>query len=311
MAQVSQLRVGHLHRFGRGLLLRVQRHRPVVRSTRMDTTCTMDGRVFVVTGATDGIGKHTATRLAEAGATVVLHGRRENRGAKAVKEIRAKTGNDNLEYFNGDLSSISQIHKLAGQIGSKYKKIDCLINNAGVYEPSRLLSEDGYEMTWAVNVLAPFLLTSLLLDNIRAGTKPRIINVSSVSQTEGGGILDFDNLQHEKGYNAHSAYGLSKLCAVCFTYDLAERLQHEGITVNTLDPGTVNTKMLTAGWGCFGIDVSTANNEFHLATDASLEGVTGKYFVGGTERRSCAITYDVETRAKLWKVLEEQTAARF
>jgi len=267
-------------------------------------------RVFLVTGATDGIGKHTATQLATlSNARVLLHGRNEDRGTRTMEDIYNETGNSNLEFFKGDLSLMRDVNQLADDITKAHSKIDVLINNAGVYEPMRKETDEGYEQTWAVNVMAPFLLTWRLLDIIRKGENPRILNVSSVSQTEGGGKLDWDNLQHEKFYDARSAYGLSKLCAVCFTYDLAERLKQDGITVNALDPGTVNTKMLKEGWGNFGIDVASANNEFVLATDPSMAMVSGKYFVRCRETQSCAATYNQEDRLRLWQILEGQTGA--
>ncbi|KAK3269958.1 hypothetical protein CYMTET_21620 [Cymbomonas tetramitiformis] len=246
----------------------------VGRQLAVSSVCDLEGRVFLVTGCTDGIGKHTATRLAENNATVIIHGRSESRGEKARQDIIKATGNESVEYFNADFTSMGQIREMSEAIKAKYSRIDCLINNAGVYETQKCLSEDGYEMSWAVNVIAPFLLTSLLLDRLRAGTKSRIINVSSISQTDGGGRIDFDNLQHEKGYSAHSAYGLSKLCAVCFTKDLAERLKPEGITVNCLDPGTVNTKMLLAGWGPCGIPVYSCSHS--LSTSMSETDKLGR-----------------------------------
>jgi len=271
-------------------------------------------RVFLVTGATDGIGKHTATRLAERENTrVLLHGRNPARGAKALAEIAAATGNDKLEYFNADLSLLSEVHELARQVQAKHPAVDVLVNNAGVYVEDRTVTADGFELTWAVNVVAPFLLTRLLLDNITAGHQPRIVNVSSISQTEGGGRLNFDNLQHERYYDAHSAYGLSKLASVCFTYDLARKLKGHpsGVTVNCLDPGTVNTKMLLAGWGPCGIPVGSADNELFLATDESVEAVSGKYFVSSRATQSCRQTFDNDARAKLWGVLEEQSGVTY
>mmetsp|Transcript_49938 Transcript_49938/g.159821 ORF Transcript_49938/g.159821 Transcript_49938/m.159821 type:complete len:165 (-) Transcript_49938:1265-1759(-) len=164
-------------------------------------------------------------------------------------------------------------------------------------------------MTFAVNVLAPFLLTALLLDTVKRGSDPRIVNVSSISQS--GSPIDFSNLRGEKGYSAHMAYSMTKLANAMFTYDLARILEGTGVTCNCLDPGTVNTKMLLSGWGPCGIEVGSADNEFNLATSPTYADVTGIYHVGGRASSGSPFGRDEEQRSILWSVCEEFTGATF
>lgn len=265
-------------------------------------------RVFLVTGATDGIGAHTAQRLAREGGTVLVHGRSEARVAAAVAAVEA-AGRDSGGAARGyvaDFASLAAVRQLAQQVQRDFPHLDVLINNAGVYEQQLQRSQDGLEMTWAVNVAAPFLLTACLLGTLRQ----RIVNVASISAASS---LDFDNLQQERGFSAHGAYSLSKLADILFTYELSARLQAAGspVTCNCLDPGTVNTKMLLAGWGPCGIPVKDADNEFLAAADPALAGVTGAHFVGGRQRQSPPITYDRSVQAQLWGVLQEQTGAQW
>ncbi|XP_072030569.1 retinol dehydrogenase 14-like [Amphiura filiformis] len=240
-------------------------------------------------------------------------GRNQSRLDQTLREIKEQTNNTNLSTFLADFSSLAEVRKLSDAIHQKFTHLDVLINNAGVFMDTRQESVDGHEMTFAINVLAPFLLTSLLLDLLKKGSASRIVNVSSISQAS---RIDFDNLQLKKSYgNGHKAYELSKLSNIMFTYEMAAMLKNSGkdsgITVNCLDPGTVNTKMLLQGWGPCGIDISDANNEFHLVTDAKFNNVTGKYFVDCRERRSSSISYDKEARKRLWDILITMTDAKF
>ncbi|PSC75037.1 short chain dehydrogenase reductase family isoform A [Micractinium conductrix] len=206
-----------------------------------------------------------------------------------------------------DFASLAGVRGLAEQVRLDFPQgIDVLINNAGVYEQSLEKSQDGLELTWAVNVAAPFLLTSLLLGAVRR----RVVNVASVSAASS---IDFDNLQQERGYSAHGAYSLSKLADILFTYEVADRLKTAGspVTCNCLDPGTVNTKMLLAGWGPIGMHIQDANDEYHVATDPALDAVSSAYFVGSRQARSPAVSYDKAVQRRLWGVLEEQTGARW
>ncbi|GMH43415.1 hypothetical protein BSKO_11337 [Bryopsis sp. KO-2023] len=262
----------------------------------------LEGQVHLVTGSTDGIGRHTATKLAQNGATVLVHGRSLERVSETVAEIKGVSGNPKIQGYTYDFSSLQQVRQLAEHIKKDYESIDVLTNNAGVFENSRKESEDGFEMTWAVNVLAPFLLTSLLVDIV----KSRIVIVSSLSAC---GSIDFNNLQQEKGYSEHGAYALSKLANQLFTFKLAKLAKD--VTVNCLDPGTVNTKMLLAYWGPIGIETNDADNEFFSATHPSLSNTTGKYFVSKQESMAPRVAYDVATQDKLWAIMEEQTGGKF
>ncbi|MBW2615219.1 MAG: SDR family oxidoreductase [Deltaproteobacteria bacterium] len=262
----------------------------------------MKDKTILITGSTDGIGKQTALDLAKMGATVLLHGRNSGRADRVLNEIKKATGNDRIEAFIADLASLKQVRYLAEQVLEKHDRLDVLINNAGVYETRHRISEDGFEMTFAVNHLAPFFLTLLLLDLIGKRVPCRIINVSSQVHASS---IDFDNLQAEKHYSAYEAYSLSKLCNVLFTSELAERLKGTGITVNCLHPGVIDTKLLKAGWGMGGSPVTQgAKTSVYLATAPELSTVTGKYFKNMKPTKSSRISYDAKARKRLWEISE-------
>jgi NAD(P)-dependent dehydrogenase (short-subunit alcohol dehydrogenase family) len=270
------------------------------------------GKSYLVTGSTDGIGRHTAEKLYRAGAHVMVHGRNAARVEDVVDSLTISgSSGGTVSSFVADLSDFTQVRRLAAEVkeslGRQDKKLTCLINNAGVYEKQKVIANSsGLELTWAVNVAAPFLLSSLLVDFI----KERIITVASVSASNS---IDFNNLQQEKGYSAHNAYSLSKLADIMFSNELAERLAKAGspITSNSLDPGTVNTKMLYAGWGPIGMRIQDANDQFFLATDSSVRDVSGGYFISSKERKAPGPANDVEARRKLWHILQEQTGAQW
>ncbi|KAI3437668.1 hypothetical protein D9Q98_000118 [Chlorella vulgaris] len=261
-------------------------------------------KVFLVTGSTDGIGLHTAQRLAREGATVLVHGRSEARVQQAVQQVQeaGAAAGGTARGFTEDLASLEGVRRLADRVVKDSPRIDVLINNAGVYEKGLRKSQDGFELTWAVNVAAPFLLTACLLPAVT----DRVVNVASISAASS---IDFGNLQQERGYSAHDAYSLSKLANILFTFELADRLARAGsaVTCNCLDPGTVNTKMLAAGWGNIGIRLQDANNEFQVATDPAA--LSAAYFVGGRKTRAPSCCNDAAVRRRLWRVLEEQTGA--
>ena len=272
----------------------------------------MSGRVCLVTGASDGIGKHTAMRLAQTGATVLMHGRNSEKLTSARKEIARKTGSRSLEVYTADLSSLDQVRALSEEIHAKHHRLDVLVNNAGVFMLERRDSEDGFEMTFAVNVLAPFLLTSLLMDLLQAGESSRIIHVSSALHREYQLVQSSAPAIKWTHSDGRQAYVLSKALEVMFTYKMAGILGDQAnTTVNCLHPGRVSTKLLDQAWEgkMSGSPVEEADFVFQVATDPSLEGVTGRYFEDGIDTRSSDMTYNKEAQDNLWDNLVHLTGA--
>ena len=238
----------------------------------------MKDKIVLITGSTDGIGKETALQLAQLGATVIVHGRNAERCQVACDDIRRATSNPNVDFVVADLSSQPEVRRMAVEVLARTDRLHVLINNAGVIVLKRQLTEDGLEMTFAVNHLAPFLLTNLLLDRLKSSAPARIVNVSSMVHYDAP--LKFDNLQSEKNYNGITAYKQSKLGNVLFTFELAERLKGSGVTVNCLHPGIVATKLLDTGWG-WSNGLSSAQGaalSVYLATSPAVENMTGKHF---------------------------------
>jgi NAD(P)-dependent dehydrogenase (short-subunit alcohol dehydrogenase family) len=269
----------------------------------------IDQQTVLVTGATDGVGKALAVEFAAHAATVLLHGRDEARLAAAVREIRGDTGNENVRAYRADFSSLDQVRKLAGEVERDNARLDLLINNAGIRlgrpASGREVSADGYELTFAVNYLAPFLLTNLLLTLLAGSAPARIVNVASAGQLP----VDFDDVMLERHYDGVRAYRQSKLALVMFTFELAERLRADGerpVTVNALHPATfMNTKMAyEAGIQPVSSIQDGVDATMHLAVSPELDGVTGRYFEGLTESRAIDQAYDVEARRGLWRLSE-------
>ena len=257
----------------------------------------------LVTGATDGLGKRVALELAAKGATVLLHGRSRERLEAAREEVQRETGSEKVRSYLANLSSLGAVRGLAEQVLSDEERLDVLINNAGVIVPERKESEDGYELTFAVNHLAHFLLTGLLLPLLRDSAPARIVNVASAGQSP----IDFGDVMLERGYGGMRAYTRSKLAQIMFTFELAGRLQGTGVTVNALHPASLmDTKMVLE---TFGYTMSTvregAGATVRLAVSPELEGVTGRYFDGRREARPNRQAYDAEARKRLWVLSEE------
>ena len=276
----------------------------------------MQNQICLITGATSGIGQATATALAQMGATVIVAGRSEERCQNTVALIKSETGNPNVDYLLADLSVQVQVRKLAEEFKSRYERLDVLVNNAGAIFFRRQLSADGIEMTFAVNHLAYFLLTNLLLDTLKAGAPARIVNVASNSHL--GQRLGFDNLELKRGYNPMRAYGRSKLANLYFTYELARRLESTGVTVNAMHPGFVHTNIAANnGWlvrlfmPLVHLNSLTpeqgASTAIYLASSPEVEGVTGKYFVREREVASDPVSYDESAAKRLWELSEEMT----
>ncbi len=270
----------------------------------------VEDSVILVTGSTDGIGKQTAYDLARMGATVLLHGRSQERGEATLQEIRNATGNDKLEYYLADFSSLAEVCRLADEVQANHDALDVLINNAGIGagrrgETRRELSQDGYELRFAVNYLASYLLTRLLLPALRRAAPSRVVNVASIGQSP----IDFDDVMLERQYDGFRAYAQSKLALVMFTFDLAEELEGENIIVNCLHPGTLlDTKMVRETFGRPMGDVqSGADAVVYLATSPEVEEVTGKYFDQKREARANEQAYDSEARENLRQLSKKLT----
>ena len=272
----------------------------------------MQGKVCIVTGANSGIGKATSQGLAQMGATVVMVCRDRTKGEEAQNEIKTKSGNDAIDLLLAELSSQDSIRQLVENFQQHYTQLHVLINNAGGVNLSRRDTVDGFEMTFAVNYLAPFLLTNLLLDKLKASAPARIVNVSSESHESG--YIKMDDLQLEKKYRLMRAYGQSKLALVLFTYELARRLQGTGVTANCLHPGFVATNIGQSGVGRVGRSIvklifsslgispeEGAKTSIYLASSPDIEGVTGKYFVKSIPVRSAPISYDESLQRQLWE----------
>ena len=277
----------------------------------------MVGKTVLVTGGTGGIGKATAIGLAALGARVGITGRDVARAESAAAEIGEASGNPAIDVFAGDMSSQAEVRRLAGEVLATYPRLDVLVNNVGGFWGTRHMTADGLEHTFAVNHLAPFLLTNLLLDRLKASAPARIVTVSSGAQAMGK--LDFEDLQGEREYSGQRAYNQSKLANVVFTYELARRLDGSGVTANTLHPGVVRTAFAAEDpspmWRVLlplirpflKSPEQGAATSLYLASSPEVEGVTGKYFVNAKPSGSNKSSYDTEAAARLWKVSVDLT----
>ena len=264
----------------------------------------VEQQTILVTGATDGLGRALARELAAAGATVLLHGRSKQRLEDTRRELAEATGSDRLRTYLADFASLEQVRRLAREVAGDQERLDALVNNAGIAGGGpRQESADGIELRFAVNYLAPFLLTELLLPLLRRSAPSRVVNVASVGQVP----IDFDDVMLERGYEPLRAYRQSKLAQVMFTFELAQRLRaagETGVTVNALHPATLmNTKMALDS---FGYAMSTIQDgveaTLRLVAAPELEGVSGRYFDRLDEDRANAQAYDAGARARLWRL---------
>jgi retinol dehydrogenase-14 len=271
----------------------------------------MTGRTVLVTGATSGIGRATALGLATMGARLAITGRDRERTDAAADEIRA-AGGGQVDVFVGDLSSQSAVRQLAAEVLLQLPRIDVLVNNAGGYWDTRHITADGYEGTFALNHLAPFLLTNVLLDRLRLGAPARVVTVASGAHTMGR--IDFDDLQGKRSYSGSRAYNQSKLANVLFTYELARRLQGTGVTANALHPGVVRTGFGAEDPGVvqrlfvplmrpfMKTPAQGAVTSIYLASAPDLGQVTGRYFADRKPKQSSKASYDEAVAARLWQV---------
>ena len=258
----------------------------------------IENQIILITGSTDGIGKLTALKLAHQNAQVLIHGRNKEKVHKVVDEIKTQSGNKKIKGFTADFSSLEEVRSFADDIKKETHSIDVLINNAGAGFADERYSRDGYELRLAVNYLAPFLLTHLLLPELKNAAPSRIVNVSSAGQSP----VNFDDIMLEKNFNSTQAYCQSKLALIMFTIDMAEKLKDDDITVNALHPGTyLDTNMVRrSNINPLGKPETGADAEIYLAVSPDLKNSTGKYFNVKSEARAMSQAYDKLARKRLW-----------
>ena len=277
----------------------------------------MRGKTVVVTGATDGVGRQAALKIAEAGASLILVSRNPDKGRTVVEDLRKRAGNDSIEFLQADLSRLADIWRVAAEIRERCVRLDVLLNNAGGIFMQRAETADGIEMTFALNHLNYFLLTHELRDLLRASAPARVVNVASAAH--GRGRIDFDDLESRKSYGGWRAYSQSKLANIMFTYELARRLDGTGVTANALHPGFVRTKFgsnnswlakigIAIAMRVSGIPVDAGGEtSIYLATSPDVEGATGGYYDQCAAVRSSAISYDEAAAVRLWEVSTQMT----
>jgi NAD(P)-dependent dehydrogenase (short-subunit alcohol dehydrogenase family) len=281
----------------------------------------MAGKVCLVTGASSGIGRATAAGLAERGATVLMHGHDQQRSVRALAEVRARACyGGSATLFTADLSSMAEVRRLSEEVLVGSQRLDVLVNNAGVMPFQRRITVDGYEYGFALNHLAPFLLTALLLEQLTASAPARVVTVSSATHRRAR--LDLDDLHGERSFSAMAAYGGSKLANVLFTYELARRMEGSGVTANCLHPGAVATRLFRGRPGVLGRLIRLAGTlarpllrnprrgaetVIYLAASPEVQDVSGRYFEDCAEQPSSAASHDIGTARRLWEVSERLT----
>ena len=277
---------------------------------------TMKDKVVMVTGANSGIGKAASLALAKMGATVVMVARSKERGEAARSEIIRKSQSNAVDLLLADLSSLESVRILASEFQKKYSSLHVLINNAGLFNQRRRVTADGYENTFATNYLAPFLLTNLQLDLLKASAPSRIINVSSVGHYNGH--INFDDLNLENDYGGWRAYGQSKIALVLFTHQLAKKLQGTGVTVNAVHPGTVATNIWSRPLGPVGFIMALpklfmtspekgAETIVYLASSPDAKSLSGEYLEKLKVKKSSDESYNEEIAQRLWDVSAKLT----
>ena len=279
----------------------------------------MKDKVCIVTGANVGIGRVTALELAKTGASVVMVCRNRDKGESAASEIRRASGNQSVQLLVGDLSSQDEIRDIAGEFREKFGALHVLVNNAGGLIPTRQVTPDGVEKTFATNHLGYFLFTNLLLDLLKKSAPARIVNVSSDMHRVAR--LDFGNLQGERNYAQFQAYALSKLANLLFTYELARRLDGTRVTVNALHPGAIKSNfynnsgsLLSFSSTLFGWALRSpekgAETVVYLATSPDVSSITGRYFKDKKMIASSKTSMDVAAQARLWELSERMVGLK-
>jgi NAD(P)-dependent dehydrogenase (short-subunit alcohol dehydrogenase family) len=280
----------------------------------------MLGKRVLITGANAGIGKWTAIGLAELGASVVLHARSAEKGRAAQDEVKRRTGRHDVDLLLADFASLAEVRRLAAEVLDRYPRLDVLVNNAGLISGRRQESADGYELTFAVNHLAPFLLTNLLLDLVVASAPARIVNVASRAHLRAS--IDFEDLDLRHGYHGMDAYSRSKLANILFTRELARRLAGTGVTANSLHPGVVRSDfgsggelggVMGAGWAIMQPFLLSpkqgAETSIHLASSPDVAGISGEYFDRRQVARTSTRARDLDAAARLWSVSANWSAS--
>jgi NAD(P)-dependent dehydrogenase (short-subunit alcohol dehydrogenase family) len=279
----------------------------------------MGGQTVLITGGTSGIGKAAAVALAAMDANVVIVGRNQERGEAAVDEIRARSHNESVELLLADLSVQSEVRRLAEEFQECYDRLDVLANNAGLVQSKRTETPDGIETTLAINHLAPFLLTNLLLERLEQSAPSRVITVSSEAQR--WGKMDFEDMQSRRKYRGFPVYGMTKLANIMFSYEFAERLNGAGVTATCLHPGSVRTNFGQNNRGPMALFFRTfkpfmrsaeqgADTLVWLASSPEVDGVSGKYFSDRKEIEAQKVAYDRAARRRLWEISEELTGLK-
>jgi NAD(P)-dependent dehydrogenase (short-subunit alcohol dehydrogenase family) len=269
----------------------------------LGTTRPIEHSTILITGATDGLGKAVATELARRGATVLVHGRDARRVDAALAEIREETGNARLRGYLADFSSLADVRRLGDQLRATEPRLEALVNNAGIGRSSggrqlREESADGHELRFAVNYLAPFLLTQLVLPLLCDSAPARVVNVASIGQAP----IDFDDVMLDRRYDGARAYARSKLALIMFSLELAERLRGDGVTVNCLHPGTMMPTKIVLDASLPAVDTLEQGVAacVRLVASPDLEGVSGRFFDGGIEAMADGQAYDPGSRRRLW-----------
>jgi NAD(P)-dependent dehydrogenase (short-subunit alcohol dehydrogenase family) len=279
----------------------------------------MGGKTVLITGGTSGIGKASAVALAAMGANVVIVGRNPERGEAALQDIKAQSHSESVELMLADLSVQSEVRRLAEAFLGQHDRLDVLANNAGLVHSRRTETVDGMETTLAINHLAPFLLTDLLLDRLKQSAPSRVITVSS--EAERMGKMNFEDIQSRQKYRGFPVYGMTKLANIMFTYELAERLKGTFVTANCLHPGPVSTNFGKNNGGPMALffrlgkpfmrsPEQGADTLIWLASSADVDGVSGKYFSDRKEIEAKDVAYDPSARRRLWEISEELTGLK-
>lgn len=276
----------------------------------------MQKKTVVLTGATSGIGLVTAESLAEMGAELILVGRSRKKGELIVDRLKVRTGNTKLAFHTADLSNLGAVRKVAEEINQQVEKIDVLINNAGAIFMNRHCTDEGFEMTFALNHLSPFLLTHLLLEKIKSAPVSRIVTVSSRAHLFGR--MNFGDLMAERRYSAWQVYCRTKLANILFTYRMANMVKGTSVTANALEPGFVRTNFARSNGGIHNFYMNLvmvfakspeegAQTSIFLASSPDVEGTTGKYFANCKAVESSPASYNEVDAARLWEVSLELT----